>query len=161
MARIETGWALVVLAALAACGSEPETLRPARPAGPPKEATLTVAGRQVTVELALDDMTRARGLKHRTRLEPDHGMLFIFPDVELRKFWMRDTLISLDIVFLSDDGTVQNIEANAPPAVEHPGFLSRDKARFVLEMAGGWCAEAGLEPGDRIEISPDLVALAK
>jgi len=122
-------------------------------------AELVVAGRPVTVELALDTQTRTRGLMHRTSLGADQGMLFIFPDVAARVFWMRNTLIPLDIAFLDDEGVVINVE-EAPPAVEKPGFHSLRPARFVLELNRGWSREHGLLPGQTIAISEALRARA-
>lgn len=146
-----------LLAGLPACGGD-ELVPAARPqAVDPHHATLQVEGRTVSVELATDDLQRMRGLKHRTSLAPDSGMLFVFPDEAPRTFWMHDTLIPLDIVFLDAGGEVINIE-HGRPGVERPGYMSRRPARFVLEMAGGWCAEAGLEPGDRIEIPAEVAA---
>jgi uncharacterized membrane protein (UPF0127 family) len=150
---------LLALSLALTCGcGDGRHLEPA-PSIRPRTAQLRVAGRDVTVELAADPSTRTRGLMHRASLAPDHGMLFLFTDTRPRQFWMRDTLIGLDIVFLDEDGTVQNVE-EAPPGVERPGFHSRRPARFVLEMARGWCREAGLRPGDRIEIPPAIAALA-
>lgn len=150
-------WCLLGLT-LSACGDEPRLVPVMEDR--PRTAVLRVAGRDVTVELAADSSSRTQGLMHRTSLRPDHGMLFLFTDSKPRMFWMHDTLIGLDIVFLDEDGTVQNV-AEAPPGVERPGFHSLRPARFVLEMARGWCREAGLEPGARIEISAALRALAQ
>lgn len=141
-----------------ACSDDP-ALVPAQSEAP-VSIPLQVAGRQVTVELALTPTARNRGLMHRSSLPVDHGMLFIFTDVAPRQFWMRDTLIGLDIVFLDADGTVQNV-TEAPPGVERPGFHSLRPAQFVLEMVRGWCREAGLAPGDQIQIPPEVVALAR
>jgi uncharacterized membrane protein (UPF0127 family) len=126
----------------------------------PRSAELQVAGRTIHVELAYTDAARTRGLMARTGLEPDNGMLFLFTDEKPRRFWMRDTLIGLDIAFLDETGRVLNIEQGRP-GVEVPGYRSSGPARFVLEMAEGWCEEAGLGPGDRIEIPGSLRELAE
>ncbi len=154
----------VVLVALAAGGcsgrSEP-VLAPAAPdTSPPRTAALQVAGKTVQVELAYTQVARAKGLMHRPGLEPDCGMLFLFPSSQPRRFWMRDTLIPLDLAFLDDEGVVLNIE-HGRPGVERPGYFSRAAARFVLEMAEGWCAAAGLKPGDRLDIPQHLRDLAE
>ena len=152
---------LCVLATGSGCGGEDARLSPARStAVAPKSAQLVVAGRDVSVELAYTDATRSKGLMGRTRMETDSGMLFLFEDEQPRRFWMRHTLIGLDIAFLDDAGRVINIE-HGRPAVEFPGYRSAAPARFVLEMADGWCAEAGLEPGDLIEIPAQLRNLAE
>ena len=121
---------------------------------------LQVAGRPVKVELALNQEQRDRGLMHRTQLDADAGMLFVFKDDQPRTFWMRNTLIALDIVFLDADGTVQNI-AHGEPMVEVPGLNSVRPARLVLELNAGWCAAHGLVPGQKIEIPPGILELAQ
>ena len=145
-------------ASCAGCGRSPE-LQPAAPASA-LEHELQVAGRTVRVELAVDRQQRDLGLMHRTELDPDAGMLFLFPDDQPRTFWMRNTLIPLDIVFLDADGTVQNI-AHGEPLVELPGLHSLRPARFVLELNAGWCAQHGLAPGQRIAIPADVAGLAR
>lgn len=126
----------------------------------PRTATLQVEGRPITVELALTEDQRHRGLQFRTHLAPDAGMLFIFPQARPQRFWMKDTFIPLDIAFLDDDGTVQNVQ-RGEPGVEQPGYTSLRAARFVLEMEAGWCAANGLAPGDKVHVPPELVALAR
>jgi hypothetical protein len=120
-------------------------------AGGPTVRDLTVAGRTVSIELAVTPTSRNQGLMHRTALETDAGMLFIFVDDKPRTFWMRNTLIPLDIIFLDADGTVQNIEQGQPMA-EVPGYHSLRAARMVLELEAGWSAEHGLKAGDRIDV---------
>ena len=144
-------YTLAALCMTPACSDEVQL----SPAADSSRAELIVAGRKVTVELALDTPTRTQGLMYRTALGDDQGMLFIFPDVAARVFWMRNTLIPLDIVFLDDMGTVINVE-EAPPAVERPGFHSLRPARFVLELRKGWSQEYGLLPGQTIAISQAL-----
>lgn len=150
---------LSAAAAVANCsGSEEPPLQP--PDVKPRTATLQAAGRALTVELAVDDVSRARGLKHRTHLDSDAGMLFIFPEARPQRFWMQDTLIPLDLAFLDSDGTIQNIE-HGQPGVEQPGYMSLRAARFVLELNAGWCESHGLRAGDKVAIPPELLALAR
>ncbi|MGQ0552090.1 MAG: DUF192 domain-containing protein [Planctomycetota bacterium] len=151
------GCALLLAVSCLACSRESQRMQSA---GQPQDALLTVAGRSVHVELALTETQRNHGLKNRTELAEDAGMLFIFPDAGLRRFWMQDTLIPLDIIFLDADGTVQNIE-RGEPYVEQPGYHSRRAARMVLELKAGWSDQAGLKPGDRILVPPELLALAR
>ncbi|MFC3051346.1 DUF192 domain-containing protein [Kordiimonas pumila] len=100
-----------------------------------------------TVELALSNSQRIQGLMYRTELGSDQGMLFIFPDTDMRSFWMRNTLIPLDIIFLKSDGTIINIIENAEPETETPR-RSEAPAKAVLEIAGGHSAKLGLSAGD-------------
>ena len=152
------GLTLALGLAGAGCGHHPE-LHPAADSAAARHE-LTVAGRRVKVELAVNAEQRDRGLMHRTDLEPDAGMLFVFKDDQPRTFWMRNTLIPLDVIFLDADGTVQNI-AHGEPMVEVPGLHSLRPARLVLELKGGWSAEHGLAAGQRIEIPPEILGLAE
>ena len=120
---------------------------------------LSVAGRPVSCELAVTDREHGRGLMGRTKLGPDEGMLFVYTSALPRTFWMRDTLIPLDIVFLDDAGTVLNV-AEAAAGVEKPGFHSRGPARMVLELNRGWSARHGLEAGARVEVPAEILARA-
>jgi uncharacterized membrane protein (UPF0127 family) len=147
----------------AGCGSDPPPLVPAAQARPAQVVlALPVAAgtREVTVELALTEAERNLGLMHRTKLAADAGMLFVFPDVASRRFWMKNTLIPLDILFLDEDGTIQNI-AHGQPMVEAPGYHSLRPARMVLELNQGWCAEHGLQPGMKVPVTPEVLALGK
>lgn len=102
-----------------------------------------------SVELALTDQARARGLMFRTELAPDKGMLFVFPNSALRSFWMRNTLIPLDIIFIQQNGRIANIVANAEPKTDTPR-QSKGRAVAVLELAGGRAAALGIGPGDLV-----------
>jgi len=102
-----------------------------------------------TVELALDDASRAQGLMYRTELAPDRGMLFMFNDSAPRSFWMRNTYIPLDIIFIRYDGRILNIVRQARPRTDTPR-QSIGSAIAVLEIAGGRAAELGIRPGDTV-----------
>ncbi len=134
------------------------------PGGPADPVTLSlpVTGgtHDVLVELAVTDAQRSQGLMNRTRLGEDAGMLFIFPDDRPRTFWMHNTYLPLDILFLDADGTIQNITA-AQPGVEKPGYHSLRPARMVLELNQGWCARHGLVPGAKVPVTAELLALAR
>ena len=103
-----------------------------------------------TVELVDTPETRARGLMFRGSLAPDAGMLFDFKEERPVSFWMRNTFIPLDIVFIRADGTVANVHVKARPH-DTTGIPSTGAVTYVLEIAGGRSEEIGLEAGDRIE----------
>lgn len=123
-------------------------------------ATLKLAGRDVQVELALDDAARARGLMFRTELADDRGMLFVFTKEAMQHFYMRNTLIPLDLVFLESNGTVINVVLGQP-GVEQPTCDSARPARMVLELAGGWSGRHGLKAGDKVVVPPEVLPLAR
>jgi len=145
------------LAVWLACSPGPAT-EPVAAARPPWEATasrvvvVTTAGARlpVTVELARNDEERARGLMYRRELPPEAGMLFLFSETQPRSFWMKNTLLPLDMLFIDDGGRVAGLIERAEPLTTSP----RDPgvpSRYVLEVNGGWAARHGVRPGDRVE----------
>jgi uncharacterized protein len=125
--------------------------RPKDPGQGPATVLVNQAGDQwaVTVELARTEEERRQGLMFRWELKPDHGMLFIFPDVQSRKFWMKNTRIPLDMIFIAPDRTIAGIVANAEPYTETSRGVDA-VSQYVLEVSGGECAKHGLAPGDRV-----------
>lgn len=104
-----------------------------------------------TVEYAIDPAERSCGLMYREEMARDHGMVFDFEVERGVSFWMSNTLISLDMVFIEDDGTVLNIaEGTTPLSLE--GVPSAGPVRYVLEVIAGTADRIGLEPGDRVDI---------
>lgn len=106
--------------------------------------------RDYRVELARTAAEQARGMMFRTRVPPATGMLFPFDPPAPAAFWMKNTLVPLDIIFIGPDSRVQNIAANAEPLSERP-LASHGSVRAVLELAGGEAARIGLRPGDRVQ----------
>lgn len=116
----------------------------------PLEIVTSKAMTKFTVEIADTEETRNHGLMFRKSLAPDKGMLFDFKTPREAAFWMRNTLISLDIIFITDDGRVLTIARNAVPHSEVP-IPSGGVIRGVLELAGGRAAQLGIYPGDRVK----------
>jgi uncharacterized protein len=92
--------------------------------------------------------TRARGLMYRKSMPANHGMLFVFPDVERQCFWMKNTLIPLSIAFLDEHGAIVNI-ADMQPQTED-NHCSERPVRYALEMNQGWFAAKRIGPGTRV-----------
>jgi uncharacterized membrane protein (UPF0127 family) len=103
-----------------------------------------------TVEIADTDSERAQGLMYRQELAPDAGMLFDFEEERPVAFWMQNTLIPLDMIFIAADGTVRSFHERARP-LDPTSIPSGAPVRFVLEIPGGRAAEIGLAVGDRLE----------
>jgi uncharacterized membrane protein (UPF0127 family) len=101
------------------------------------------------VEIADDDAERARGLMFRESLADNHGMLFHFQEPEHASFWMRNTIISLDIIFIGVDGRILNIAERTTPYSDAP-IPAAGLTRGVLEIRGGRAAELDIRPGDRV-----------
>ena len=139
--------ALALLLPTACASRAPEPA--AAPA--PRVVVETRAGARhvVAVELARTDAERARGLMHRTALAPDAGMLFLFEETAEHPFWMKNTLIPLDMIFLTEEGRVAGIVARAVPGDLSPRSAG-GPSRYVLEVAGGWAEAHGVAPGDRV-----------
>lgn len=110
------------------------------------------AGKTLTfrVELARTAEEQAKGLMFRTTMAPDEGMIFPFAPPRGASFWMRNTVIPLDLIFVGPDGRILNIAANAIPYDETP-LLSAGPAKAVLELNGGRAKELGLAAGDKVE----------
>lgn len=102
------------------------------------------------VELANTPEAQSRGLMFRTELGDNEGMLFPSDTPQVRSFWMRNTPISLDLIFIGLDGRITNIAANAEP-YSLESIRSDGVATAVLELRGGRSAELGIEPGDLVE----------
>ena len=103
-------------------------------------------GARFTVEVADDSASRARGLMFRESLARSAGMLFLFPQPGPQSFWMRNTLIPLDMIFIDPAGRVVHVHANAIPGDETP-ISGGDGVLAVLEINGGLAARLGIAPG--------------
>jgi uncharacterized protein len=106
-------------------------------------------GQQVVeVEVAATRDARTRGLMWRTELAAGKGMLFIFPQESVQGFWMRNTLISLDMLFIAADGTVAGIVERAEPQTLTSRSVGKP-SKYVLEVPSGWCAKQGIVAGSK------------
>ena len=101
------------------------------------------------VEMATNDAERERGLMYRKELGPYEGMLFDFQREMPVSFWMKNTLIPLDMVFIAADGTVKHVHANAVP-LSTDTIPSQFPVRGVLEINGGSARLLGIKPGDKV-----------
>jgi uncharacterized membrane protein (UPF0127 family) len=101
------------------------------------------------VEVAVKDNERQRGLMYRDHLDDDAGMVFIFEREEALRFWMKNTWIPLDMLFINDDLEIVGIVENAEP-LTLAGRGVDEPSRFVLELKGGSAAARGIVAGQRI-----------
>ena len=102
------------------------------------------------VEVVTTPETRAQGLMYREALAANAGMLFIYPGEQAVSFWMKNTLIPLDMLFLKADGSIAHIAHNAVPHDETP-IDSGAAVKAVLEVKGGTAQALGIKEGDRVE----------
>ena len=143
-----------------ACGARDAARgEPAEPAtAPPSESVsaspvvVLPGGSKILVEVVSEDLTRAQGLMFRSSLGRDRGMLFLFPRTAVYPFWMKNTLIPLDIIWIDESGAIVHIARDVPPckADPCPSYPPKAAARFVLELAAGEAAARGLRDGDRL-----------
>ncbi len=103
------------------------------------------------VEVARTDEQQEQGLMFRERLGADEGMIFPFSFPRPASFWMRNTLIPLDMLFVREDGTIARIAANTVPLSEEPVNSRGELVAAVLELRGGRAAELGISEGDRVD----------
>lgn len=99
------------------------------------------------IEVAVTPLQQARGLMFRSYMPPNQGMLFVSPDMRQQSFWMKNTLIPLDMVFVDDRGVIVNIAENTVPH-DLTSHRSDGPAKAVLELNGGTSARLGIGPGD-------------
>jgi len=142
---------LATLLVLAACAR----LLPAQ-SGRPADTFIKIylpSGASVTAELALTDAQRARGLMFREKLLPDQGMLFVFDSEAPVSFWMKNTLIPLDMLWLDRDRVIVHVERNVPPckADPCPSYTPSRPGLYVLELPAGAAAGFRLKTGDRLD----------
>jgi uncharacterized protein len=134
----------VLLCMLAACTSS-------RAAGTVELVASSGKVIPVEVELATTPDARQLGLMYRDHLAPGTGMLFIFPQAAPQSFWMRNTKIPLDILYVDDAGKIVRLYARTTPFSE-ASLPSGAAVRFVLEVPGGYCADNGIQEGDTLRL---------
>jgi hypothetical protein len=102
-----------------------------------------------SIELADDDAERAQGLMNRDYLAQSAGMLFVYPQAKPVTFWMKNTLIPLDMIFIDASGVVQKVHSNAIPH-DTTAISGGDDIKAVLEINGGLARRMGIGPGTQI-----------
>lgn len=141
---------------------EPEaparSVAPARVVAPtrtgPNVRILTRSGGAVDigVEVVREPRTRERGLMFRRDMDDNHGMIFVFPRADHQVFWMHNTILPLDMIFIRADRTILGIVKNATPETDDPREVPGD-ALYVLEVNGGFSDRHHLSAGDRVELT--------
>jgi uncharacterized membrane protein (UPF0127 family) len=115
------------------------------------EVATTSGAHRFRVWIAADDRSRSRGLMFIREMAEDRGMLFIFPVPQPAAFWMKDTYISLDLIFIDPLGRVLNVARDARPFSLSP-IESDGPVLAVLELPAGTAARIGLAPGDQVTL---------
>lgn len=144
-----------------AVGDTVELSEAVKAASPKELPALTIGGQTARVELALTETERQHGLMHRPRMSAGDGMLFVYEGERQLGFWMKNTMIPLDIAFFRRDGTLVNVvetQMYADPRRPPPGHNTADSdgpAQLVLEMNLGWFRRNGIKPGMKAEFPPE------
>lgn len=115
-----------------------------------KKASSDSIIKTLDIEIADNEYETQTGLMYRTELGTNQGMLFIFPDMQMRSFYMKNTKIPLDIIYIDNDKKIVSFQKNARPYDER-SLPSEAPAKYVLEISAGLSDEWQLEVGDKIE----------
>lgn len=120
-----------------------------------KNATACFGDDCFTLEIARTPQERAYGLMNRELLDADKGMLFVFDEEGDYPFWMKDTKIPLDIIWIDGDKNIVHLSRDTPPckAMPCPSYDPGKNARYVIELNGGTAEDAGILVGDKVVIS--------
>jgi len=123
-------------------------------AGVQHAAVTFPAGRVISAEIADTSERVMYGYMYRTEVRDDEGMVFVYPEPGVHSFWMKNTLVPLDIIWLADDFSIIHMEVPAPPckADPCPSYGPMRVSRYILEARAGTAARERLKPGDRISI---------
>lgn len=136
-------------------GVAPDTSMQSAPAPASSQPTATTpSGAVITLEVAANDETRQRGLMFRESIAPGHGMIFLFPADDVFSFWMKNTYIPLDMLWLDQQWKIVHVKSGVPPcqADPCPSYDPGVKARSVLELGAGESQRLGLKAGDRLQM---------
>lgn len=110
--------------------------------------------KKIDIELALDDAEREQGLMYRKSMDDNKGMLFIFDKEELQSFWMKNTIMPLDIMYVNSKFEIEQIYKNTTPFSEN-SVPSDKPVLYVLEVAGGFSDRHNIKEGDKIVFRKD------
>ena len=108
----------------------------------------------IEAQLAQTAEQREIGLMFRTSMPANDGMLFVFEQPGQQCFWMKNTLIPLDVAFVGDDGVIVNLDRMKPQTLD--GHCSEKPVRYVLEMNDGWFAKRGIKAGQKLRGLPAM-----
>lgn len=121
--------------------------------------TVSVNSTDLTLQIASTDQQRAQGLMFVQELQANHGMIFVFPETQILSFWMKNTLIPLDLIFLDEDFQIVDLKSNFQPC--HitnpnseicPSYSSKLPAKYVIELNTGSIQTLNLQLNDQIPL---------
>jgi uncharacterized membrane protein (UPF0127 family) len=126
-------------------------------AGENRFVTIYIQNKPFLAEIADTPEKQSKGLMFRQSIKDDYGMLFVFNDEDYRSFWMKNTLIALDIIYLNHAQQIVDMYVAVPPCSSDPcpSYISKFPARYVLEINGGLAKKLKLKIGDKIFLPVD------
>jgi uncharacterized protein len=153
-AALAAACALVAWACGAAPGSHASPAEPTPTAGPSGPRAEMPSGAVYALELALTPEDQAQGLMFRENLPPRTGMLFLFPELGPHHFWMKNTMIPLDMIWMDASGKVVFVSPQTPPcrADPCPTYGPDEPVQQVLEIAGGMAEKEGIQVGSVLKL---------
>ena len=104
----------------------------------------------IDIEIADNEQKTAQGLMYRNAMPRNAGMLFLMPREDIQSFWMRNTYIPLDMIFVNSNKEIVTIHANTTPMNEN-SYISKAPALYVVEVNAGYCNKNNIKEGDKIE----------
>lgn len=140
----------LLCAACASCNNNGVQPDQKRPHTVPVRITTESDVVEVLAEVVVSQERRKRGLQFRKELADGKGMLFVFQRQEVQSFWMKDTFISLDMIFIAQDRTIVGIIHDTKPLQER-NLSVEVPSRFVLEVPGGFCRKTGIHRGQTVD----------
>ena len=135
-----------------ACKSGGQKAGPSSAPASVSSVAIDTGGRKVLfhVEVAVTPEEHARGLMYRSRLADDAGMVFVFEEPSVQRFWMKNTLIPLDMIFIGKDRKIVGVVENAAPETETERMVGAP-SQYVLEIGGGLSAKLGIHRGEPVD----------
>ena len=120
-----------------------------------KSAEVVIDGKTFKVELATTTAQQEKGLSGRDHLDENSGMLFVFPNSDIYTFWMKDTKIPLDIIWINDDKVIEMTTLQPETANNIPQYNPKNQANYVLELNAGTAQQNGFKVGDEVKIDSE------
>ena len=146
----------LVFCAVSACHGAPKSADAVTPSPAAGPRVVLPSGAVYSVELARTPEEQAQGLMFRESLSPRAGMLFLFSDAAPHRFWMKNTMIPLDMIWMDHDRRIVEMSLDTPPcrsssAKECPNYGGNFKSKYVLELNAGVARKNGLKAGDTLD----------
>ncbi len=143
-----------MLTLLSTVGCDSQATKAVPDSSSPRTVRIQLGKQTFTLEIADTDESREHGLMQRETMPEDHGMIFVFADERPLSFWMKNTSIPLDIIFINGANRIVSIHQMTP--FDLSSTRSAAPAKYAIELNQGAAADAGLKAGDEVPIPPAI-----